>query len=87
MSHIPCPVCSGFKMVTNDGVKSQCSRCVGEGAVNQKTGRPDSWVEPVEPEPIAIADEPIAPADEPVAIADEPESPAIIEVGTEETSE
>ena len=77
MSHIPCPVCRGFKMVTNDGVKSQCSQCVGEGAVNQKTGRPDSWVEP----------EPIAPADEPVAIADEPESPAIIEVGTEETSE
>ena len=67
MSHIVCPVCSGFKIVKDDnGVKSQCPQCVGEGAVSQKTGRPDSWVPPVvaEPEPEVVAEAPVA---EPVA--------------------
>jgi len=78
MSHIPCPVCQGFKMITDDGVRKQCPQCVGEGAVNQKTGRPDSWVEPeVEPEE-PVAEEPVAavaPELEPEPVAVEAPAP------------
>lgn len=62
MSHIICPKCQGFKIVDS----AACPQCSGEGAVNQKTGRADGWVEPApfsEPIPFTFYRDEATPAE------------------------